>query len=59
MLHAKPPNPFFIPYIRVFGAAQSAWYLLQSDCIMAGQPQKLSAWHSCNIRVKAYEGNTV
>ena len=24
MFHAKPPNPFFISYIAVFGTAQSA-----------------------------------
>ena len=49
--YAKPPNPFFICYIHVFGAAQSAWYLLKSDCVMADQPHKLSAWHNCNISV--------
>ena len=49
MFYAKRPNPFFICYSHVFGTAQSAWYLLQLDCVMVDQPQKLSAQHNCNI----------
>ena len=34
-----------------FGAAQSAQYLLHSDCVMVDQPQKLSARHNCYLSV--------
>ena len=47
MFHAKGPNLFFVPYILVFGVAQSAWYMLQSDCVRAFSSASLPAsnWH--------------
>ena len=30
-------------FSKGFGIMQSAWYMLQSDCVMADQPQKLSS----------------
>ena len=38
-----------LPTYYLFGAAQPAWSVLQSDCVMADQPQKVfNEGHICD-----------
>ena len=49
VLKVKATDPICLPTYYLFGAAQPAWSVLQSDCVMADQPQKVfNEGHICD-----------
>ena len=49
VLKVKATDPYFSCYILSFDAAQPAWSVLQSDCVMADQPKNIfNEGHICD-----------
>ena len=48
LIKVKATDPIFPP-TYIFGAALPAWSVLESDCVMADQPQKVfNKGHICD-----------